>query len=157
MADQSKVTPFVCTRCGKDFRPPQWTCDDGYRHTVELKTYYVRTQGLSVHYGPVRGNQVQSKHRGVLTFVRGMYQTADPEQQEFLDQYKGCISAEEWRDINLDPKERDVMKKKHAERLEKENNDLLSKIKALEEEKAALAAQANSGAQGKGSEEKKGK
>ena len=158
MADEQEVAQaFTCTRCKKGFNAGEWHCKDGNRHAVPSKTYYVRGEGLSVHYGPVKGTDVQNHVRGVITFVRGMYQTADPEQQEFLDTYPGCISSDEWRETHLDAKEKEVLAKNATQRLQKENNELLAKIQALEAEKAALAAQGNSGAQGSGSQPPDGK
>ena len=145
--DQS--TKHTCTRCGKEFTAPNWKCEDGYPHQVPSKTYYVRTEGLTVFYGPVRGDQVQNRTRGVITFQRGTFQTTDPQQQEFLDSYHDCCSAEEWRDKHIDDKERAELSKKKSERLEKENNELLAKIKQLEEEKAAAGAGSSTPPDGK--------
>lgn len=133
----SELKAFTCGRCGDKFTSGKWSCEDGQRHVVESKTYHIKTQGLNVYYGPVHGDNVINHHRGVISFARGAFQTADPEQQEFLDQYPGCIPADEWTQINLTEKEREEQSKREKTRLEKTNNDLLDKVKALEAQVAA--------------------
>jgi hypothetical protein len=132
---------FTCTRCDEKFTPGNWNCNDGQRHSVELKTYYTSTEGLTLHYGPVHGEDVMSHSRGVLTFVRGTYQTTDPEQQETLDTYPGCISFERWKETHIDEKERAAMAAREKVRLEKTNNDLLETVRKQAEELEALRKQ----------------
>jgi len=139
---------WTCTRCGGDFSSGKWTCDDGSRHTVELKTYYVKTEGLDVHYGPVSGEGVMNHVRKVISFARGSFQTADPEQQEFLDQYPGCVSYEVWVETHLTSKEREEQNKRKNERLEKQNNELLAQVQELQKQVAAKNAPAPQKANG---------
>ena len=131
-----------CARCDESFKIGNWNCHDGQRHTVDLKTYYTSTEGLTLHYGPVHGDDVMSHARGVLTFVRSTYQTNDPEQQEVLDKYPGCVSYEVWKETHIDAKERDEMAKRDKVRLENTNNELLTQIRKQQEELEALRKQA---------------
>ena len=124
---------FTCTRCGKEFSLGEWTCADGVRHSVELKHYHISTNGLQVQYGPVKGDSVQNHVRGVITFTRGTYQTTDPEQQEFLDKYPACIPFEQWQEAHLGKEEMDAKKKREQTRMEQQNNELLARVKELEE------------------------
>jgi hypothetical protein len=131
-----------CSRCGEQFGPGQWLCADGQRHQVELKTYYVSTEGLDVHYGPVTGEHVQNHMRKTISFSRGTFQTADPEQQEFLDAYPGCISFEAWKEAHLTTKERDEQSKRENSRLVQENNTLLAQVQELQAKLTAKGADA---------------
>lgn len=129
---------YKCTRCGDAFKTGKWNCEDGQRHQVEFKTYYTSTEGLTLHYGQVQGDDVMSHARGVLTFVRGTYQTTDPEQQEVLDSYPGCVSYEVWKETHIDEKERASMAQRDKVRMEKTNNDLLEQVRRQQEELDAL-------------------
>jgi hypothetical protein len=92
----------------------------------------VATEGLDVHYGPITGENVQNHMRKVISFSRGTFQTSDPEQQEFLDAYPGCISFEEWKQAHLTQKERDEQSKRENSRLVQEKNDLLKQVQELQ-------------------------
>ena len=140
--EKSELKNYACTRCGEEFPSGKWFCEDGQRHTVELKTYYVKTEGLDVHYGPVRGEGVMNHQRNVISFARGTFQTADPEQQEFLDKYPACVSYEVWKQTHLTEKEREEQTKREKERLEKHNNELLAQVQKLQEQ---LVAQGEGG------------
>ena len=144
----NELKKHICTRCGEDFVTGKWFCEDGQRHQVELKTYYVKTQGLTIHYGLVQGENVMNHRRDAINFARGTFQTADPEQQEFLDDYAGCVTADVWRDINLSEKERTEASKREKSRLEQQNNDLLAQVQKLQAQVAEKDAAA-AGEQGK--------
>lgn len=141
----NELKKHTCIRCGEDFTSGKWFCEDGQRHQVATKTYYVKTEGLNVYYGPVSGDSVMNHYRRVISFARGTFQTSDPEQQEFLDQYAGCVPYEVWKECHLSAKERDEQSKRDKERLEQHNNELLAQVQELQ---AKLA--------GKGDTEKKG-
>lgn len=120
---------FQCVRCDTSFSPGSWNCADGLPHQVESKTYYIPTEGLQVDYGPVTGDSVMNRRRGVIQFSRGTFTTCDPQQQEFLDTYPGCISAERWQEIHIPEKERMAQQQRKYERLEREHNALLEEIR----------------------------
>lgn len=145
-----EVKKYACVRCGEPFVPGKWFCEDGQRHEVETKTYYIKSEGLTVHYGPVRGDSVMNHARGVITFARGTYTTSDPEKKEFLDAYPACVSYDVWVEAHLSEKERDEQSKREKERLEKTNNELLAQVQALKEQ---LATKGDGG----GAEKKGGK
>ena len=143
------ASKFKCVRCTEEFNPGKWNCADSNSHTVATKTYYIKSEGLLVFYGGVGGGEVQSHYRKSLNFIRGTCTTADPEQQEFLDAYPGCVSHAIWQDIHLGAKEREEQSKREQHRLEDYNNDLLDQIKTLKEQ-AASGAQPILVASGKG-------
>ena len=131
-ASKPQVNTFTCARCGEESTSGKWYCEDGARHEVELKTYYVKTEGLDVHYGPVQGDGVMNHNRRVISFARGTFQTADPEQQEFLDKYPGCVSYDVWKEAHLTAKEREEQTKRDKVRLEEHNNELLAQVQDLQ-------------------------
>ena len=131
-AGNPDIKTYTCVRCGEEFTSGKWHCEDGARHEVELKTYYVKTEGLDVHFGPVHGDGVMNHNRGVISFARGTHQTADPEKQEFLDKYPGCVSYEAWKEAHLTAKEREEQGKRDKERLEQHNNELLAQVQTLQ-------------------------
>ena len=131
-ASKPQVNTFTCARCGEESTSGKWYCEDGARHEVELKTYYVKTEGLDVHYGPVQGDGVMNHNRRVISFARGTFQTADPEQQEFLDKYPGCVSYDVWKEAHLTAKEREEQTKRDKERLEQHSNELLTQVQELQ-------------------------
>lgn len=148
---------FKCILCGESFdakteavknikddkQSNPWCCPSGELHKVDLKTYYVKSEGLTVYYGGVvrEPGNVGGNHRtGVITFTRGAFQSTDPQQQEFLSTYPACVTYEEWRESHIPDKERQRMDKDKSERLERENNDLLAKVRKLEEDAAKKAS-----------------
>ena len=136
------VKTWPCKRCGENFKAGDWECKDGSTHIVEKKTYYVRGVGLTTYYGGVirePGNVGANRRAGVITFQKGTYQTEDAQQQEYLDTYPACCSFEEWKQTHIPEKELRELEKRGAERLAKENFDLLAKVKQLEEEAATRA------------------
>ncbi len=140
---------FTCERCGSTFNAGSWQCPDGTRHTVPTKTYYVATEGLQGFYGPVTGDQPQNTVRKSFNFNHGMNMTSDPELQEHLDKYPGCISRDAWDAAHISDKDRREAMEKSNKRLESVNNDLLAQIQQLKEQ-AASNAQPVLAAAGKG-------
>lgn len=122
----------TCIRCDEEFSAPNWNCADGQPHVVESKAYYIATKGLTVFYGPTRGDEVMNKVRDSVTFTNGTYTTTDPQAQEFLDTYPGCISQEKWQDLNYTDADRVKFQRETVSRLEREKSTLMERIAALE-------------------------
>ena len=140
---------YKCDRCDKEFTSGSWFCEDGASHTVPVKTYHVSTEGLQLFYGAVSGDQVQNRARKVIDFTRGTHTTSDPEKQEVLDKYPGCVSFESWKNSHLSADEIADASKRDRMRLEKTNEELLAKVQELTKA-AAAGAQPILAASGKG-------
>jgi hypothetical protein len=88
----------------------------------------------------VDGIQREQPGRNV-TFVRGMFQTTDPEFQYWLDKRSGLCSRERWEQVYLSPSQRLEMRE-HAlavesKRIETQKNDLLAMVQKQQQQKGA--------------------
>jgi len=148
---------FKCTECGKEFTPNQgWDCMPGIKHVVAPKRYYMddaptvpewrdgrpfinkaasRTQVLNVP--PERqireGEQTTRIPGGTVEFIRGMFETSDPEIQFYLDKKDGLCSEARWREVYLNDDEKQQMRalelSAREQRLEQRENELLATVK----------------------------
>lgn len=151
----------TCTNCGEEVRAPNFQCPTGEQHIVEPKKYYMddaptdpggREPGTFRPLGiPLRdsqtiicnliperkemhGNDIHRIPGRNVTFKRGLYETADPEEQYYLDKRigKGLCNRERWEQVYLTPEQRMQMDHMKLEadnkRLEQERNELLAQV-----------------------------
>lgn len=157
---------FHCLECDQDFKPPHWECAPGQKHTVTSKRYYMddaptvpewrdnrpyvnkgASQTLVLNIPPeatVRnGEEYMRVPGGTVLFIRGMFETSDPEQQFHLDRKPGLVSKERWTEVYLNDDEKLQIEKMaiaaDRQRIENERNDLLAQVKAM---KAGTPAEA---------------
>ncbi len=166
----------TCTECGQKFGIGEWLCPTGERHQLEKKRYYMDDaptdpgpytsagpEGRALHYGlrdsqttianltpekrstDAAGNQQFHPGRNVV-FHRGIYETADAEEQYYLDRREkngGCCTEERWRQVYLSDTQRlEIDKMQLAadrQRLENDKNELLAKVKQSKEPAGARA------------------
>src|SRR5579872_2182053 len=101
-----------CTECKQEFKVGNWDCLPGQKHIVASKRYYMddaptvpewrdghpfvnkgasRTEVLNIP--PERqvkvGEDIIRMPGGTVVFVRGMFETSDPEIQYYLDKKPG--------------------------------------------------------------------
>jgi hypothetical protein len=150
-----------CLTCKQEVEYPEFDCKkQPGKHTVESKTYY--ESGGAKHIASLRDRQFYSPQHvlvpgnyakdgegkmyhvpGVtVTFVRGMYTTADPEEQYHLDR-KGFAHGEAglhaWREVFLTEKQHlDIQREEIAKQKAEiaDNNLLLAKVKGEKKEVA---------------------
>lgn len=155
MAKRGVYPQRVCVACGEKFQGPKgvsYLCKaggDDEKHEVESKTYFCPTQGLAVNWKKdvigkdVMGNASVVASGRAINFAKGMFSTTDPEEQDYLDNYKGVVSFEEWERINVSEKlraERSLRLAKAAqEELAGRNEELEKLKKQLAEAEAKLA------------------
>lgn len=142
--------------CNKEFKTGDWLCAGGVKHLVESKRYYMddapthtewrdgrpyinkgasQTQVLNIP--PERkereGDDVRLIPGGTVTFIRGMFETTDPEVQFYLDRKEGLVNEARWREVYLNDDEKMQMEKMalaaEKQRFENEKNELLEQIK----------------------------
>ena len=149
---------FTCLDCEKNFTAGNFTCVTGKNHVVASKRYYMNDAPTVVSV--VNGHPVVNKRDsmtqiqnippekrvagpdgnervipgGQVVFVRGMFETNDPEQQFWLDQHKGMCSEAEWQAAYLN----------EEEKLELERMELAAERTRLEGMKNELLAQVQS-------------
>lgn len=148
---------FHCIECNKKFQQGDWDCVPGQKHTVESKRYYMadaptvpewrdgfpyinkgasQTQVLNIP--PERQIKVgEDIHRipgGTVTFVRGLFETNDPEIQFYLDKKAGLVTEERWKEVYLNDDEKNHIKNMELQareaRLAERENELLASQKA---------------------------
>jgi hypothetical protein len=152
-----KTFKFTCIDCKQDFNPPNWECFAGVKHQVEPKRYYMadaptvsewRDGRPFINKGAARtiilnmppekqireGEQVTRIPGGSVEFVRGLFETGDPELQFHLDRKDGLCSKERWEDVYINDDERIQMRsmelKAREQRLQDRENELLGMVKA---------------------------
>ena len=145
---------WKCLECEKEFKTPNWICATGTNHVVEKKRYYMNdaptvadasgridkhstTQILNIPperrtTGPDGNEKVIPG--GSVWFVRGIYETDDPEKQHWLDAKGGWCSEQEWQAAFLNMQEKMQLKEldlaAREQRLQYEKNELLASVKA---------------------------
>ena len=151
------IPTFHCLECDKNFKPGEYECTPGQKHVVKAKRYYMddaptvpewrdgrpfinkgasRTVVLNIPPEQVRkeGEEIVRVPGGSVEFVRGMFETTDPEHQFYLDRKAGLCSEERWKEVYLNDDEKMQIEKMQlaAERtrLENERNELLAHVKA---------------------------
>lgn len=126
---------FTCKRCDEKFKAPSWTCKDGSRHQIDLKTYYSPVPSWRTYVSEERRELMETglnrtTPARLVEFSRGIYTTSDPEDIYSLDQQDGCITAEQWKAKYLPKEELNAMKERELDRKINEYNDLVAKAKA---------------------------
>ena len=156
---EAKKTKFHCLNedCEHpDFNPPNFECFPGMKHLVENKRYYMADaptvrewrDGMPfINKGAARtvvlnippekqireGENVTRIPGGSVEFVRGLFETTDPEIQFYLDRKDGLCSKERWEEVYINDDERAQMRnmelKAREQRLQDRENELLSMVK----------------------------
>lgn len=156
MADKKQ---FKCTgECGKEFSFGDWECFPGLKHTVAPKTYYkddapfcdfkrdpdglsFRTSRTFVHVIPEKRlkdetGSIAIQAASPVCFIRGKYETTDPEQQFYIERAKIDVGKERWYEAYHTPIQKQRIKDNSlAERevalaaKEAELNELLASVK----------------------------
>src|SRR5579859_3144975 len=151
-----------CLECDKDFKPGNWECTPGIPHVVPLKKYFMDDAPTVIQYDALNnrhpyidkksartlvlnipperkeqnGDEFIRIPGGSVEFVRGRYETTNPEIQFYLDRKAGLCSEERWNEVYLNDDEKlqiQQMQVKAAQhRLEQDRNELLERIKNLE-------------------------
>lgn len=156
-----------CLECDKDFKPGDWQCLPGIQHRVPAERYYMddaptvpewrdgrpfinkgasRTQILNIPpEKQIReGEQVTRIPGGSIEFVRGMYETEDPEIQFYLDRKQGLVTEARWREVYLNDDEKLQMSKlelaAREQRVAERENELLTAVKSKAREQAKATA-----------------
>lgn len=150
------IQTWKCLECGKEFKPGDYLCAGGVKHSVESKRYYMddapthtewrdgrpfinkgASQTIVLNVPPERkerdGDEVRTIPGGSVTFVRGMFETADPEIQFYLDRKNNLCSEARWRDVYLNDDEkiniRNLELAARESRLQERENELLASVK----------------------------
>jgi hypothetical protein len=154
---------FKCSRCDKDFTAGDWLCGDGYPHEVKSKVYYMldapaykedckfsRTVVCNVipERKEMRGLDSITIPGVHVEFVRGVFETADPQLQVGLDSRKNIFTGEDgrakWEVCYLSDTEKQEMDKMklraEVTRLQQEKNALLADIQARAKKPVAVGA-----------------
>lgn len=149
-----------CVECEKEFTAGEWTCAGGSNHVVPAKAYFMddapttkdRDGNIDKHstttilnIPPERqikvGNDVQRTPGGSVTFVRGRYDTSDPEIQFHLDKKAGLCDEVRWREVYFSDKEKQAIKMMELDarerRLEAQETTLLAKAQKQTAQKSA--------------------
>lgn len=150
------IEKMKCTECEKEFIPGAWECLPGVYHVVVAKRFYMddaptvpeiregvryinkgasQTQILNIP--PERqikeGEDVRRIPGGSVTFIRGLYETSNPEIQFYLDRKAGLCSEARWREVYLNDDEkvqiRNLDLASREQRLADRENDLLASVK----------------------------
>ena len=146
-----------CLECGKSFKPGEWECMPGVYHTVQSKRYYMDdaptvpeirdgarfiNKGISqtqiLNIPPEKqireGDGITRIPGGSVTFVRGLYETTNPEIQFYLDRKAGLCTQARWEEVYLNDDEKVQMKNlqlaAREQRLADRENELLAAVKA---------------------------
>ena len=148
---------WKCLECEKQFKAGEWNCTSGAGHRVATKRYYMNDAPTV----PARINGVMTvdKHSATLVmnippetksmdaagveritpggtaqFIRGMYETDDPQKQFWLDKKHGLCNEAEWQAAFLNDQEkmnlREIELAARESRLEARENSLLEKVQA---------------------------
>jgi hypothetical protein len=144
---------WTCLLCEKEFRAGNWNCASGGGHVVKPKRYYMndaptvpdasgnvnkRDAGTLILNIPpeTRTTGPDGNERvipgGSAQFVRGIYETNDPQKIFWLDQHKGMCSEAEWKAAYLNDREKmDIEKMEIAAmrlKLDSDRNELLAHV-----------------------------
>lgn len=156
------LTKMHCLNCDKDFKPGDWECMPGVSHEVPRKTYYMDDAPTVVQYDALNnrhpyidkksartlvlnipperkeqsGDEFIRIPGGSVEFVRGLYETSNPEIQFYLDRKAGLCTKERWEEVYLNDDEKLQMQQMKVRadqaRIQHENNELLRKIQEME-------------------------
>lgn len=151
---------YHCLECEKTFKAGDWACGaTGQNHVLAPKRYYMddaptvtewrdgrpfinkaasRTQVLNIP--PERkeqnGDEFIRIPGGSVEFVRGMFETTNPELQFYLDRKAGLCTYERWKEVYWTDDEKINEQKMEIQaaqnRLQSERNELLEKVRAME-------------------------
>lgn len=149
---------WKCVECEKEFRAGSWDCQSGAGHRVEKKRYFMSdaptvpalvngqlvinkrdSATLIMNIPPeTRVKDAGGVERvipgGSVQFVRGLYETDNPQEQFWLDKHKGLCSEAEWQNAYLNEQEKFALERMQfaaeRSRLETERNSLLEKVQA---------------------------
>lgn len=150
---------FNCLNCEKEFEAGDWYCKDGSLHRVQSKIYYVidapadrrdckNSRLMILNLIPerqeTRGNdivRVPGKH---VEFVRGLYETDDPQYQIALDKRNNVFHGDEgrklWENAYMSDAEKQQLDKIRLQgevnRLQVERNQLLAEVQASKKKSA---------------------
>lgn len=145
---------YNCINCEKKFKAGDWVCQTGHQHVVGKVRYYMDdaptvadaqgrvrkgdSQTTVLNMPPQKyvmdhsGNSVMVPG-GAITFVRGMYETSDPEIQYCLQGHKGLCSEERWKEVYLDTSEKMELKRielaAREQRIIQQENELLAQTR----------------------------
>ena len=148
---------WKCVVCDKKFSVGEWLCRDGVsNHVVENKKYLLNDAPTDPGH-PMSGGMDSLRNGctricnippdrtvlkdgvatmimgGYVEFVRGIFQSNDPEIQYYLDKKGGWCSEDQWEAAWLSKDQRlnlrEMKLNAQQQRLENERNDLLSKVK----------------------------
>lgn len=144
---------FKCTACEKQFEAGDWLCKTGAKHVVD-KVRYFMDDAPTVPDGDGRIRKKDSMTQilnmppekyvsdgnggqkcipgGSIFFVRGIYETSDPEIQFHLNGHRGLCSEERWKEVYLDKEEklelRNLELAAREQRIQQRENELLNKV-----------------------------
>ena len=144
---------FKCLDCEKEFKVGDYVCVTGVNHKVVSKRYYMSdaptiadasgnvnkrdSATLILNIPPEKRTTGPDGNERVLPggsaqFIRGMYETSDPEQQYWLDQHKGMCTKKEWEAAYLNDREKMELDRMNfaaeRQRFESERNELLAQV-----------------------------
>ena len=150
------LATWTCTKCEKVFKVGNWACAGGENHVVASKRYYMndaptvvtmvngvatvnkrdsRTQIQNIppeRRVPGPDGQERIVPGGQVEFIRGVFETNDPEQQFWLDQHRGMCSEKEWQAAYLNEDEKMALREMdlaaREQRLEADRNSLLEQV-----------------------------
>jgi hypothetical protein len=151
---------WKCIECNKKFGVGDWTCADGQsNHVVEAKTYLMadapsdpghpekggadslrdgrtRICNIPPDKTVLRNGESAIIPGGYVEFIRGRYETSNPEIQYYLERTrsKHFVSEDQWSQAWLSQSQhmelREMKLAAREQRLENERNELLSQTKA---------------------------
>jgi hypothetical protein len=116
---------YECLNCEKKFNGPGkgYICPEGTNqdsnHVVEAKKYFSASAGLLLQWKDDRrvpdnsGNIVYVPGKSAQ-FIQGMFSTTDPEEQDYLNTYPGCITFEQWEEVFIPEKLRNEKRDREA-------------------------------------------
>lgn len=157
------ATVWKCEECSKEFGVGDWLCRDGVsKHVVARKEYLLNDAPADPGH-PERGGvdslrdgrtricnippdrsivrrmgdgkeETVLMPGGYVEFVRGRYDTTDPEIQYYLDRKGGFCTQEMWNRAWLSESQQIEMERMalraEKQRIENERNELLASVKA---------------------------
>lgn len=155
---------YHCLECDKDFKAGSWDCGaTGQNHVIALKKYFMADAPTIVQYDaehnrrpyidmksartivlnmpPERrvqdGDEIRIIPGGSIEFIRGRFETTNPELQFHLDRKQGLCTEERWNEVYLNDDEKMQIRQMQLDadrgRLESERNELLAQVRAMKE------------------------
>lgn len=102
------------------------------------KTYYIDSMGLTINWQKSKKVLVDGQIHTLtperdIRFDNGVYSTKDPDEQAFLDTYRGCVTFEQWEKTHISPEAR-------REKATRENASMKTAMVEKDEELAKLRA-----------------